>query len=129
MGTMAISIVLPPVGELEISGDGSSPTDAQMTEELQARQKFLDLVSPYFASLPKRPPRRSGNVSRVELLGTGVWSRLNHYLVLAEVDIGDPGIDEELSAKLPKGSKVAVVGDFGSLQVWSRPPNLRAASA
>jgi hypothetical protein len=37
MATMAISIDLPPAGELETSGDGSSPTDAQMAEELQAR--------------------------------------------------------------------------------------------
>ena len=40
MATIAISIDLPPVGELETSGDGTSPTDAQMDEEKQARQKL-----------------------------------------------------------------------------------------
>jgi hypothetical protein len=120
MATLAISIDLPPVGELEISGDGSSPTDAQMAEETQVRQKFLDLVAPYFESLPKRPPHAQGNVSRVELLGRGVWSQLNHYLLLVTVDIGETGIDKELSAKLPAGSKVSVVGTFDSLQTWPK---------
>ena len=120
MATLAISIDLPPVGELEISGDGSSPTDAQMAEETQVRQKFLDTVSQYFESLPKRPPHRQGNVSRVELLGRGVWSELNHYLLLVTVDIGETGIDKELSAKLPSGSKVSVVGTFDSLQIWPK---------
>ena len=120
MATLAISIGLPPVGELETSGDGSSPTDAQMAEEERARQNFLDLVSPYFESLPKRPPHRQGNVSRVELLGRGVWSQLNHYLLLVTVDIGETGIDRELLAKLPKGSTVSVVGTFESLQSWAK---------
>jgi len=118
MATMAISIDLPPVGELETSGDGTSPTDAQMDEEMHARQKFLDIVSPYFESLPKRPLRRAGNVSRVELLGRRVWSELNHYLLLVTVDIGGLPIEQELSAKLPQGSKVSVVGDFEFLQAW-----------
>jgi hypothetical protein len=118
MATLAISIDLPPAGELETSGDGTSPTDAQMAEETKIRQKFLDLVAPYFESLPKRPPHAQGNVSRVELLGRGVWSQLNHYLLLVTVDIGDTGIDKELLAKLPAGSKVSVVGTFDSLQTW-----------
>ena len=92
--TLAISIDLPPTGELETSGNGSSPTDIQMAEEEKARQKFLDAVSPYLASVPKRPPHRQANVSSIELLGTGVWSQLNHYLLLVTVDLGDPGIDE-----------------------------------
>jgi hypothetical protein len=116
---MAISIDLPPVGELETSGNGSSPTDAQMAEEEKARQKFLDTVSPFLASVPKRPPHRQGNVSSIEFLGTGVWSRLNHYLLLVSVDIGDPEIDRELLAMLPKGSKVTVVGSYQPLQTWS----------
>lgn len=120
MATLAISIDLPPVGELETSGDGSSPTDAQTAEESQARQKFLDSVWQYLESLPKRPPHAQGNVSRVELLGRGVWSQLNHYLLLVTVDIGETGIDKELSAMLPAGSKVAVVGTFDSLQVWPK---------
>jgi hypothetical protein len=118
---LTYSIDLPPVGELETSGDGTSPTDEQMAEETKARQNFLDLVSPYFESLPKRPPRRAGNVFRVELQGREVWSQLNHYLLLITIDIGEPGIDPELSALLPKGSKVTAVGAFGSLQKWPEP--------
>jgi hypothetical protein len=117
--TLAISIDLPPTGELETSGNGSSPTDAQMAEEEKARQKFFDTISPFLASVPKRPLHRQGNVTSIELLGTGVWSRLNHYLLLVSVDIGDPGIDGELSALLPKGSKVTVVGSYQPLQTWS----------
>jgi hypothetical protein len=120
VATVAITIDLPPTGELETSGDGTAPTDAQMAEESQARQQFLDLVSPYLESLPKRPPRRSGNVSRVELLGREVWSQLNHYLLLVTVDIGDPRMDE-LSALLPEGSQVATIGSFGFLRDWSKP--------
>jgi hypothetical protein len=121
MATMAISIDLPPVGEIETSDQfQGSPTDAQMDEEMNARQKFLDIVAPYFASLPNRPLNRLSNVSRVELLGTGEWSRLNHYLVLLTVDFGDPRIQQELLAKLPGGSKLSVVGPFDSLQTWSR---------
>jgi hypothetical protein len=69
--------------------------------------------------LPPSPPHRQGNVSSIELLGTGVWSLLNHYLLLVSLDIGDPGIDRELLAMLPKGSKVTVVGSYQSLQTWS----------
>ena len=119
MSTLTISIHLPPTGELETSGDGSSPTEAQMAEEMQARQKFLDIVSPFFEKLPNRPPHRSGNVSRVELLGGGVWSRLNRYLLLVTVDIGEPRIDQELLAILPPGSKVSVVGAFDAMQTWT----------
>jgi hypothetical protein len=120
MATMAISIDLPPVGELEISGRGTSPTDAQMAEEMDARRKFLDSVSPFLKSLPNRPPRRAGNVSRVELLGRKVWSELNHYLLLATIDTEKAGIDEELSALLPQGSQVSVLGTFESLKTWRK---------
>jgi hypothetical protein len=126
MSTLTISIHLPPTGELEISGNGSSPTDDQMAEELQARQTFLDIVSPYLETLPDRPPHRSGNVSRVELLGGGVWSQLNRYLLLVDVDIGEPRIDQELLALLPAGSKVSVVGAFDAMQTW---PEAEAKSA
>jgi len=110
MPTLVISIDLPPTGELEISGDGSSPTDAQMAEETQARQNFVGLVSPYFESLLKRPPRRQGNVGGVELLGYNIWSQFNHYLLLVTFDVGETGIDQDLSALLPQGSQVSVVG-------------------
>jgi hypothetical protein len=125
--TLAISIDLPPTGALETSGNGSLPTDVQMAEEEKARQKFLDTVSPYLAAVPKRPLHRQGNVSSIELLGTGIWSQLNHYLLLVSVDIGDPGIDQELLALLPKGSKVTVVGSYQPLQTWS--PGVTALSA
>jgi hypothetical protein len=129
MSTMAISVHLPPVGELEITGNGSSPTDAEMAEEMQARQKFLDLVSPFFEKLPNRPAHRSGNVSRVELLGGGVWSQLNRYLLLVDVDIGDPRIDQELLAILPAGSKVSVVGAFDAIETWTRAARPRSTAA
>jgi hypothetical protein len=119
MGVIAINIDLPPFGELETSGDGSSPTDAQMSEEMQARQNFLDTASPYFESLVKRPPHRFGNVSRVELLGQATWSNLNHYHLHLTVDLGlPPGIEQELLAMLPKGSQVSVGGDFEFLRAW-----------
>ena len=118
---LAISIVLPPTGELEKTGDGTSPTQAQMDEEMKARDDFIGTVSPYLKSLPERPPHRAGNVSHVELLGRGVWSQLNHYLLLVTVDIGDPGIEQELSALLPPGTQILGLGDFGPLQEWPEP--------
>ena len=119
MGTFAVSIIAAPVGVLETSGDGSSPDQAQMDEETRARDSFLALIAPYLQALPDRPPRRMGNVSRAELLGRGVWSELNHYLLLLEVDIGDPGTEDDLIALLPGGSRVTTIGaDFDSLKVW-----------
>jgi hypothetical protein len=91
-----------------------------MDEELEARRKFLDTVSPYFEALPNRPPRRAGNISRVELLGRKVWSKLNHYLVLATIDTEIAPIDQELSELLPKGSRVSILGTFESLHAWQK---------
>jgi hypothetical protein len=116
MPTVAIRIDMPPKGVLEETGEGSSPTEEQMNEEQEVRQAFLDAVVPLLASLPERPPRRQGNVERVELLGTDVWSKLNHYLVLVTVDIGDPGID--LTSVLPAGAEVSLVGSYAPLQSW-----------
>lgn len=121
MATLAITIDLPPTGELESSGNGTSPTQVQMDQEMQARQKFIDLISPYLTSLPDRPPRRAGNVSHVQLLGRDVWSQLNHYLLLITIDITDGGIDQDLAALLPPGAQVSVVGVVGSLQEWPQP--------
>ena len=121
MATLAISIDLPPTGDLETTGNGTSPTQAQMDEETRARQTFIDIVASYLKSLPARPPHRAGNVSRVELLGRDVWSQLNHYLLLVTVDIGDAGIEEELSALLPQGAQVSVVGEFAPVQEWPEP--------
>ncbi len=121
MALVAITIDMPPTGELETSGDGTSPTQEQMDEETLARQNFLDTIAPYLKSLPERPPHRSGNVSHAQLLGRDEWSLLNHYLLLLTVDIWQADTDPELSALLPQGAQVAVLGSFESLQEWPMP--------
>jgi hypothetical protein len=115
MPTVVIKIEAPPTG-IEVTGQGTSPTDEEMKEEMAARQAFLDRVSPELAALTTRPPRRAGNVKAVELRGTDVWSELNHYLLLVDVDIGMPDLD--LATLLPPGSQSAVVGSYASLQSW-----------
>jgi hypothetical protein len=115
MPTVVIKIETPPTG-IEVTGDGSSPTEEEMQEELAARQAFIDRISPALAELPNRPPHRAGNVSRIELRGTGVWSQMNHYLLLVDVDIGTPDLD--LDTLLPPGSQTAVIGSYASLQTW-----------
>ena len=120
MAELAILVDVPPTGELETKGSGASPTDAQMAEEMAARQKFLDLISPYLASLPNRPLNRRSNVSQVELLGGSEWSQLNHYLLRITVDLGDAEIGQELSTKLPAGSKMSVGGPFEAVKTWTR---------
>jgi hypothetical protein len=112
----AVQIDLPPEGELETSGNGTAPTDAQMAEEQALRQRFLDNAGPQLAALSQRPPQRSGNVSCAELLGADVWSTLNHYLLLVTVDIGDPRID--FDALLPPGGTATVVGAYDTLAEW-----------
>ena len=121
MSNLVVQIDVPAVGELEVTGQGSHPTDAQMAEETAARERTVDSLRPYLSSLPKRPPRRAGNVTRVELLGGNTWSKLNHYTVLVTVDIGDPGLEEELTRILPEGSTVVVRGTFESLEEWPSP--------
>src|SRR6516164_6382750 len=101
VATLAISIDLPPTGELETTGNGTSPTQPQMDEETRARQRFVDTVASYLKSLTETSPHRAGNVTRVELLGRNVFSKLNHYLLLVTVDIGDPGIGGHLAGLLP----------------------------
>ena len=119
MNRLIVRIDAPPQGELETSGNGTSPTDEQMAEEQRIRQGFLDGVSPYLESLPQRPPHRSGNVSRVELLGKEIWSEMNHYLLVLHVDIGDVNLSE-LPAHLPPGTEVNVVGsDYRPIDEWS----------
>jgi len=113
MAIMIFSIDVPPEG----GTSGQTSADAQVGEE--ARQKFLDSISPYFESLPKRPPRRTGNVTRVELLGCRDNSQFNHYLLLITFDLPFSLI-QELSAKLPPGSQVSVVGEFDLMQAWDR---------
>jgi hypothetical protein len=121
MSNLIVQIDVPAVGELELTGRGSNPTDAQMAEETAARERTLDVLRPYLSSLPGRPPHRAGNVSRVELLGGDTWSKLNHYAVLVTVDIGDPGVEEGLEQILPKGSTVLVRGTFEALEEWPSP--------
>jgi hypothetical protein len=115
MGSLIVEIDVPPVGELETSGDGTSPTQEQMDEEQAARDQTIAALRPYLESLPQRPPHRSGNVSRVQLLGKDTWSNLNHYALVVSVDIGDPGIEQGLLDVLPKGSTVAMHSDFNVL--------------
>jgi len=118
VATLAISIDLPPTGELETAGNGTSPTQAQMDEETRARRRFIDTVASYLESLPSTPSHPAGNVTRVELLGRNVFSQLNHYLLLVTVDIGNPGIEGHLSALLPQGARISVVGEFAPVQAW-----------
>jgi hypothetical protein len=118
MSILIVHIDVPPSGELEVTGDGSSPTDEQMAEETAARERILDALQPYLSSLPERPPHRSGNVSRVQLLGEDTWSNMNHYAAIVTVDIGDPGLKEGLLGVLPDGSTVDVKGGFGDLEEW-----------
>ena len=121
VATLAISIDLPPSGQLETIGNGTSPTQAQMDEETRARQHFVDTVTSYLKSLPETPPHRVGNVTRVELLGRNVFSQLNHYLLLVTVGIGDPGIGGHLAGLLPQGTQISVVGEFTPVKEWPEP--------
>ena len=123
MSNLIVQIDVPAVGELELTGQGSNPTDAQMAEETAARHRTLDALRSYLSALPERPPHRAGNVTRVELLGGNTWSKLNHYAVLVTVDIGDPGLEHELGRILPEGSTIVVRGTFEALEEW---PNAHA---
>ena len=60
---------------IELTGDATSATEAEMEEEAAAREAFIDRVSPSLAPLPSRPSRRAGNVNRVEFLGTAIVAR------------------------------------------------------
>ena len=120
MGRLVVTIDAPPQGELETTGNGTNPTDDQMAEEQRYRQSLLDGVSPYLESLTQRPFHRAGNVSHVELLGRDIWSQMNHYLLVLEVDIGDADLTE-LSTHLPSGSKVEMVGGaYEPISEWTR---------
>ncbi|PBC70178.1 hypothetical protein BX265_7574 [Streptomyces sp. TLI_235] len=106
----------PPTG-IEVTGDGGNPTPDQIEEENKARQSFLDAVSYHLEALTKRPPHSFGNVEKVELLGSNVISRLNQYLLLVTVDIGDPRID--FDSFVPAGTTVTLIGsDFVPLAQW-----------
>ena len=120
MLTVVIRIDMPAKG-IEVTEEGVAPTDDQASEEQNRRQEFLDFISPKLASLPGRPPKRSGNVQRVELLGGNEWSHLNHYLLLVTVDIGDPDID--FTWLVPSGGEASVIGSYAPLQNWPGDPS------
>ena len=63
VATLAISIVLPPTGELETTGDGSSPTQAQMDEEMKARSAFIE----HRLALPQVAPGKVSTSGRERL--------------------------------------------------------------
>jgi hypothetical protein len=118
MATVVIRIDMPAVGS-GVTGTGSSPTDDQMKQELQARQDFLDFVEPKLAALLERPSRRAGNVRGIELWGGHTWSRLTQYLLLVSVDIGNPGID--FAELLPPGGEASTIeGSFEPLRKWAK---------
>ncbi|MFC8449072.1 hypothetical protein [Kitasatospora sp. NPDC057223] len=119
MTTVVYRIDAPPTG-IEVTGDGTDPTEPQMAEETQAREKFLAAVSPYLAALPDRPVHHSGNVSKVELLGVDVWAAMNHYLLLLTVDIGDPRVD--FDSFVPAGTEVTLINAFDPLAQWPAAP-------
>lgn len=124
MATLMLRIDMPPKGVLETSEDPPELTDELMNEEQQIRQEFLDYVSPRLAELPKRPFFRSGNVSRVELLGANEWTNLNHYLVILSVDIGIP---RDLDSILPPHAEMTLIGPYTSLDSWVRVEEPEAA--
>jgi hypothetical protein len=63
------------------------------------------------------------------LLGRNVFSQLNHYLLLVTVDIGDPGIEGHLSALLPRGTQISVVGEFTPVKEWPEPKRPKGSPA
>jgi hypothetical protein len=107
-------IDMPPKG-IEVTGEGTNPTDDEMREEEQARQEFLDSVNPKLASLIGRPPTAFGNVERVELFGTDVFSQMNHYLLEITTDVGDPR-DFDPSSLVPHDGRVDRIGAYARLQ-------------
>ena len=116
MGKLAIRVVMPPVG-IEVTGDGTNPSEEEMAEEQAARDKFVETIGPWAEGLLARGSHRMGNVSRVDLLGANEWSQLNRYLLLLEVDIGEPPL--ELETLLP-GAEVTHVGSFAPLETWNK---------
>jgi len=120
-----ITVLSPPQvnGQHHSSGEETLVATFAVSIDLPSSSELdLDVVSQYFESLTSRPLSRTGNVSRVELLGP---SKLTHYLLLVTVDIPAPlGIDREFSALLPEGSKMSVVDEFVSTHQW---PELASA--
>ena len=114
----SIKVDMPPKGALEEGEDSGELTDEAMDEERRYRQEFLDYVSPKLAALPGRPPRRSGNVTRVEIHGADKWSTLNPYLLRVMVDIGGPGFKVE--EVLPPEAEVTVIGAYDLLDAWPK---------
>ncbi|MEU5637625.1 hypothetical protein ACH47C_39005 [Streptomyces rishiriensis] len=109
------SIAAPPTG-IETTRDASSLTDQETAQEKQARQAFLNAVSPHLTALPAQLPDRSGHASTVELPGAGAWTQLNQYLLLVTGD-GDPQI--EFDSFMPPGTTVTrVAANLTPLSTW-----------
>ncbi|MFH8386390.1 hypothetical protein ACH4E7_36615 [Kitasatospora sp. NPDC018058] len=115
MMTATYQIDTPATG-IEQSDDVPGPTDEQMAQEEQARQAFLDAVSPHLAALPGAPKHRFGNVSKVEPFGGDTWADMNRYLLVLTVDLGAPPIP--FDSFLPPGSTVTEVGVYAPMAQW-----------
>jgi hypothetical protein len=125
----AFAIHTPPVGELETSGNGSDPTDEQMSEEKAGRDHFVEGLTPFLQSLLD-PPAHLGQapITGFDLFGIDQWSKFNNYLLLLTADDGEVDIGEdELVKVLPAGSQVSALGHLHD--VAQRPAPFAFGSA
>jgi hypothetical protein len=115
MGTLAINIDMPPGGEPETSGSGAPPTEAQ------ARQTFLDSVSPYltalFALLPK------GSQVRVAGFFTAVdnateTSATETMATAAQAKAAAPAAPAPAPAPAPVPVPAKSATGLGAVRVW-----------
>jgi hypothetical protein len=112
MGMVVARIEMPPV-----KGSGSTPTDEEMQAEQEAHERFMEAIGPKLKGLASQPPRRTGNIVRIELFGGGEWSMLNQYLLMVTTDIGEPRID--WAELVPDGGKSSVVATgLRHVQTW-----------
>jgi hypothetical protein len=116
MGTVVVRIDMPPVDPE--GGGGTSPSDDQMQKEQDARQAFMDHAGPKLEEIASRPLSRTGNITRIELLGGSEWSKLNQYLLLVSTDIGVPHVD--WADLVPPGGTATAMegGPYASLRQW-----------
>ena len=116
MGTVVVRIDMPPVDPE--GGGGTAPSDDQMQKEQQAREQFMAFAEPRLEEIASRPLRRTGNITRIELLGGSEWSTLNQYLLLVSTDIGEPHVD--WADLVPPGGAATVMegGPYASLRQW-----------
>jgi hypothetical protein len=121
---LIVNIDLPPTGGLEAGSGDASSTHAQENQGPRANYDLFEAVSPYLQSLVDKPPRRSGNILHVELLGTpDEETAINHYMLVVIYDLagGLPDIKQELSTLLPQGTQLSVEGST-FWQEWRRRP-------